>query len=608
MESETISPTWTARTPSSKENNVETIEKLKANIPDHLKEFIVEQDTTDYTPVDHAVWRYILRQLKNYLAQNAHHCYLEGLEKTGITVDEIPSIDSICKKLQNFGWSAIPVSGFIPPAAFMELQSLGVLPIATDMRSIDHLLYTPAPDIVHEAAGHAPILINPEFAKYLKQYANVAKQAIVSSEDLGLYEAIRELSDIKEHPESTEEQIAQANDKLNKTVEEMSVVSEATLLGRMNWWTAEYGLIGSITDPKIYGAGLLSSYGEAKDCLKRKVRKIPLSIDCVNFSYDITEPQPQLFVARNFAELTNVLQELSLQMSYKKGGIFGLKKAIEAKTVNTVQLNSGLQVSGKVVEYFEKEEECIYFRCEGPTQLCIGNTQLDGHDKTYHSQGYSTPLGFVEGIEDCLSWASDEDLESIGVAQGKKCQLRFESGIKVSGKLEKVLRSRRKELCVMTFSDCTVTYDGKTLFKPEWGTFDMAVGSQIDSVFSGPADRKSYGQTDSFAKKRVAKRKLSPEDLDLNTVFQELRDLRKSGKTNLGPYQKIFAKLEKDFQHEWLLRVELLEMTHLMEDSFGKDGLEFRQTLRTSLKKIMQEKPEYRTVIEDGLILAPQVL
>ena len=94
--------------------------------------------------------------------------YALGLEKTGISTERIPDLAEMSQKLEPFGWQAVPVSGFIPPAAFMEMQSLGLLPIACDMRSIEHLTYTPAPDIVHEAAGHAPILIDPEFSIYLK--------------------------------------------------------------------------------------------------------------------------------------------------------------------------------------------------------------------------------------------------------------------------------------------------------------------------------------------------------------------------------------------------------------------------------------------------------
>src|SRR6185503_19941502 len=119
-----------------------------------------------------------------------HASYLSGLKKTGLDVERIPRIDTIDEHLEKFGWGAVPVSGFIPPAAFMEFQAIGVLPIASDMRALDHLLYTPAPDIVHEAAGHAPILADPDYASYVLQYGDVARHAIVSKEDMAQYAAI----------------------------------------------------------------------------------------------------------------------------------------------------------------------------------------------------------------------------------------------------------------------------------------------------------------------------------------------------------------------------------------------------------------------------------
>jgi phenylalanine-4-hydroxylase len=289
-------------------------------LPDHLKKYIVDQDNINYTPKEQAIWRYILRQLKNFLKDHAHESYLSGLDKTGISSEEIPRIKDISKHLEKFGWRALPVSGFIPPAAFMELQSLSVLPIASEMRSLDHLKYTPAPDIVHEAAGHAPFLAHPEFAEYLKKYSSVAKKAIVSKEDLDIYEAIRVLSDVKENPASTKDQIFEAEKTLEKVVAENKTVSEAAELGRMNWWTAEYGLIGSLENPKIFGAGLLSSVGESKACLESKVKKLPLTIDCLKYSYDITEQQPQLFVTPSFKHLETVLAEMAEGMAFKTGG------------------------------------------------------------------------------------------------------------------------------------------------------------------------------------------------------------------------------------------------------------------------------------------------
>ena len=137
-------------------------------LPEHLKKYIVEQDEAKYTPIDQACWRYVMRQLRDFLCIYAHESYIDGLTQTGISTESIPQISEISSHLEKFGWRALPVSGFIPPAAFMELQALSVLPIASDMRTLGHIKYTPAPDIVHEAAGHAPLLANKEFSDYLQ--------------------------------------------------------------------------------------------------------------------------------------------------------------------------------------------------------------------------------------------------------------------------------------------------------------------------------------------------------------------------------------------------------------------------------------------------------
>ena len=186
---------------------------MPGDIPQHLQQYVVKQNLENYSPKDHAVWRFSMRQLKKYLSKNAHSSYLDGLTKTGIKINEIPSIESIDEKLRQFGWGAIPVSGFIPPTAFMEFQSLGFLPIASGIRSLETILYTPAPDIIHEAAGHAPIIANPDFSQYLKNYAKVANKSILNKSDIDLYDAIRELSDLKEHPNSTKEEVSKSENK-----------------------------------------------------------------------------------------------------------------------------------------------------------------------------------------------------------------------------------------------------------------------------------------------------------------------------------------------------------------------------------------------------------
>jgi phenylalanine-4-hydroxylase len=578
-----------------------------AKIPPHLRRFVVEQNYTRYTHEDQAVWRYIMRQLKAFLSQHAHEAYVEGLAKTGISVDRIPSIDEIDENLEKFGWGAVPVSGFIPPAAFMEFQSLGILPIASDMRTLDHLTYTPAPDIVHEAAGHAPILVHPEYAFYLRQYGDVARHAIISKADLDQYEAIRVLSDLKEDPASSREEIRVAEDRLAEVNSNMKDVSEAALLSRMNWWTAEYGLIGDIATPRIFGAGLLSSVGEAKSCLAPHVKKIPLSVDCVNFSYDITEPQPQLFVARDFQHLRLVLEDLAQRLVYRRGGIRGLERALEAQTVNTVQLDSGLQISGVLREFLRApcmESEAIHVAFSGPSQLAFKRHQLKDQGCDRHSHGFSSPVGLLKNQSRCLSLFSPSDLEALKLRAGRQGRLEFQSGLMVEGLL-KAPTYQDGRLLILTWTDCRVTWKDQLLFDPAWGEYDMAVGSKIVSVFSGPADRSRFGQSDEFVAKRVSRRTFSPEEIKRHQFFAEIRRLR-DNPTDAGTEAHLQALINTFLQmpiEEWLPGLELLELSL-------KLGLNdaSRVRLRERLDPLRFASPVVRQSVSDGLALAHQRL
>jgi phenylalanine-4-hydroxylase len=566
-------------------------------LPTHLRKYIVEQHYEKYTPVDQAVWRYILHQLKDFLSKHAEQSYVEGLEKTGIEIDRIPRIEDISAKLQKFGWRALPVSGFIPPAAFMELQALGVLPIASDMRTLDHLLYTPAPDIVHEAAGHAPILVNPEFAAYLKEYAQVAKKAIISKEDLDLYEAIRDLSDLKENPGSTEAEIKAAEQKLDQVSKSITNISEASELSRMNWWTAEYGLIGDIKSPKIFGAGLLSSMGESRMCLSDKVKKIPLTVDCIKMGYDITEQQPQLFVTPDFKTLVKVLHEMADQMAFKIGGLPALKKAIEAQSVNTVELNSGLQISGQVVETVLSDKgELAYLRMNGPTQLSYKDKELPGHDKTYHAHGFGTPVGNLKDYPTkSPSDMAASEWAFIGVEPGKIATLEFTSGVTVTGKVEKRLVQDGKTL-LLTLTNAKAQFKDRILFDPSWGTFDMALGSTVPSVFGGPADRIAYGDTTDFVAKRVPAPRYTDQELKLHKQFQAMRNLRESkvsGAKLESELQNLMVIQDKEFPQDWLLRLEAIE---LLPETSG-----LYKKLKGQLDDLKKQDAETKSMIEDGL-------
>src|SRR5690606_15676947 len=98
-------------------------------VPNYLKQFVARQNYDSYTAIDHAGWRYIMRISRAFFKKHAHPKYLEGLTATGITTDRIPRISEMDEKLKRFGWRAAAVTGFIPPAVFLEFLSLGILPI-----------------------------------------------------------------------------------------------------------------------------------------------------------------------------------------------------------------------------------------------------------------------------------------------------------------------------------------------------------------------------------------------------------------------------------------------------------------------------------------------
>ena len=156
-------------------------------LPKHLRQWVVLQNYDHYTAQNQAVWRYVMRKSINFLSQFAHTSYIEGLAKAGISMDEIPRMQGMNRILKDIGWAAVAVDGFIPPNAFMEFQSYNVLVITLDIRTIQHILYTPAPDIIHEASGHAPIISNPEYAEYLRRFGELGAKNSLMPSDIFLF-------------------------------------------------------------------------------------------------------------------------------------------------------------------------------------------------------------------------------------------------------------------------------------------------------------------------------------------------------------------------------------------------------------------------------------
>jgi len=568
-------------------------------LPKHLKQFMKPQNYEDYSAIDQAVWRYVMRKNVDFLNTMAHKSYLNGLKQTGISIDNIPNMYGMNRILKDIGWAAVAVDGFIPPNAFMEFQAYNVLVIASDIRQLEHIEYTPAPDIIHEGAGHAPIIANPEYAEYLRRFGEVGCKAISSAKDYELYEAVRYLSIIKEAPNSKENDIASAEKKVEELQKNMGEPSEMTLIRNLHWWTVEYGLIGTLEHPKIYGAGLLSSIGESAWCMTNEVKKLPYNINATYKNFDITKPQPQLFVTPDFAHLSLVLEEFANTMALRKGGLSGVNKLIHSNALGSIELSTGIQISGVFTHVIEHDGKPIYIQTTGESALAYREKELVGHGTEMYSKGFGSPIGKLKGINLAIEDMSPRDLAAYNIYEEQKITLEFEGHLTVSGEIITGKRNLQGKIILISFKNCTVTHMDTVLFKPEWGNYDMAVGKGIVSAYSGPADLNSFNLITHVPSSKTIHIKKSSKQLELEAFYQQVRDYR-NGKNRTISRTKVLEQLIEKHPNDWLLPVELYELAYIgHEQNLCKSILQHLETIK-------QNRPEVGRLIDHGLAIVKE--
>lgn len=565
-------------------------------LPKHLKQFIKPQVYEDYTPINQAVWRYVMRKNVDYLSKVAHNSYLEGLQKTGLEIDNIPNMYGMNRILKEIGWAAVAVDGFIPPNAFMEFQAYNVLVIACDIRQLEHIEYTPAPDIIHEGAGHAPIIANPEYAEYLRRFGEIGCKAISSARDYELYEAIRLLSILKEAEDTPEEEIKKAEAQVDFLQNNMGELSEMSRIRNLHWWTVEYGLIGTIEDPKIYGAGLLSSIGESAWCMTNNVKKIPYDISAADQSFDITKPQPQLYVTPDFAKLSQVLEEFANKMALRTGGLSGIKKLINSNALGTIELSTGLQISGLFSNVIEDEGKPVYVQTSGKTALSYREKELVGHGTEYHAEGFGSPIGKLKGINLAIEEMSPRDLRAYAIYEGEQVTLEFEGNIIVKGEIITGSRNLQGEILLIKFKNCTVTHNEQVLFQPEWGIYDMAVGKKVISAFSGPADVTSFDMINHVPSSQTIKPKKSVEREELEKLYASIRNIRENKPATIT-LKEAFAAVSAGHPNDWLLSVEIAELAQKEGNS------DLVNKVLNHLENVKSNRPEIAHLITNGLDL-----
>ena len=570
--------------------------KQVAKLPLHLRKYIVEQEYDKYTPINHAVWRYVMRQNYSYLKNVAYYPYIPGLKKAGLTIDKIPSLQEINDALTEIRWGAVTVDGFIPPAAFMEFQAYCVLVIAADIRQLEHIEYTSAPDIIHESAGHAPIISDTKYNQYLSYLGKIGTKALFSSKDYELYESIRALSILKEMPNVDKEDLAKAEALVLYNQQNLGTPSEMALLSRLQWWSVEYGLIGDINHPKIYGAGLLSSIGESASCMQPEVKKIKYTIDALQVGYDITKEQPQLFVTPTFQNLIDVLTQFESTMAYRVGGLESILKAIECKNICTATFSSGLQTSGVFSNvHKDKNKHIKYINTNSPTTLYFNDQFITGHGPDYHVDGFGAPVGKLLGSNKKLEDFTKQDLNEFGLVLETTVQLNYENGIQVNGKLVS-LTFKEDKLILMTFEHCRVTdQEGKCYFEPTWGIYDMAIGDSIVSVFNGTADKSIFEDQLYVSPKRTYQQNYTQQDIRYQDLFHQIRNYREENSSD-DSLLLLWETLKNDFKEDWLGALEILELAAV--DS-NKTAL--ANEIRIYLNVQINIYPRFTKLINDGL-------
>lgn len=235
--------------------------------------YLIEQDYRDYTADEHQVWSELVHQRREQLDVWACRAYWEGYDAIGLRTDRLPELASISVPLRaRTGWSTTAVSGFLPSKAFFEMLAARQFPTSTWLRDREALEYTPEPDIFHDVFGHVPMHAHPVFAKFLKDYGSVC----VRVDD---------------------------QDQLEK-------------LGRLFWYTVEFGLIRERGQVRVYGSGLISSHRECTNVIEGGCEIRPFRLEEVlDTPVKVDELQRCLFVIDRFEVIYEAMEEVERRIA-----------------------------------------------------------------------------------------------------------------------------------------------------------------------------------------------------------------------------------------------------------------------------------------------------
>lgn len=223
---------------------------------------IIDQGWSDYTREEHETWQALYERQMGVLATRVCPEYLQAVETLGFTATRIPDFHAVNERLRAItGWEVVATRGLVKSKAFFDMLTDRKFPSGNFIRSKDQMDYLEEPDIFHDLFGHIPLLTNSSYADYMHEYGKGGARALK-------YKTTKNLA-------------------------------------RLNWWTIEFGLIKKENGLKLYGAGLVSSFGEAQYCVEDpSAHHVRFDLErCMRTRVYINDFQPIYFVIDSFESL-----------------------------------------------------------------------------------------------------------------------------------------------------------------------------------------------------------------------------------------------------------------------------------------------------------------
>ncbi|HEY3235687.1 MAG TPA: hypothetical protein VGJ84_13300, partial [Polyangiaceae bacterium] len=367
-------------------------------------------------------------------------------------------------------------------------------------------------------------------------------------------------------------------------------------LSRLYWWTAEYGLVGSVNNYKLYGAGLLSSLSESHFCHEPRVRKIALTKECVDVSYDITRPQPQLFVAKDFEQLNQVLDQVEPELAYWAGGMYAAGVATRSQEVATVELDGGTQVIGIVDQAAGTSDEPRWLVFRGPCGIGSKDGLLEGFRPEQRSEGLIVPLGrLADGTS--LAGLSEPELRKRLVGADGRVSLRYRSGLELTADYRRAVLDAQRKVILVSLGSGVLTHNQGELAPASFERFDLVVAEQPLRARAGAADPMFFSPTEFSTEQVPRPREFAGSKQRLLRLYEQTDELvhKALGSQALGVFENVYQELARAFPDEWLLRWNLLE--GLLKLDLG-GGL--RETLHRELMEL-EIRFDHREPIASGL-------